>query len=114
VTIAAELDAIETQIEDLQHELESCRKAMLVSRIAIVGGALVLAAVLTVAGAYRTPAIVFSAFAATIGGIIWLGASKSSSDEKRDALATLDAAKNRMIDRVAAENGWRDMTPTVH
>ena len=49
-----------------------------------------------------------------IGGTVWLGASRTSLEETRDQLATLEATKNRMIDRVAAANGWRDMTSTVH
>ena len=112
--IAADFDAIDRQIEELQIKLDGYRQAMTLSRAAVVGAMLVLALVLTIAGSYRTPIVVFSAFAVMIGGTVWLGASKSSMQETRDALSALDATKNRMIDQVAAENGWRDLTPTVH
>ena len=112
--VAADFDAIDRQIEEVQGKVDGCRQAMTLSRTAIVGAILVIASVLTIAGSYRTPTVVFSAFAMMIGGTVWLGASKSSLEEAQDQLATLEATKNRMIDRVAAENGWRDMTSTVH
>ena len=111
---ATDFDEIDRRIEELQARVDGCRQAMTLSRAAIVAAALVIALVMTFAGSYRTPTVVFSAFAMMIGGTVWLGASKTSLEEARDRLATLEATKNRMIDRVAAENGWRDMTSTVH
>lgn len=107
-------DDIDRQIENLLEHQERCRKAMLASKLAMLGAFATLAIVLTVAGGWRTPPVVFGAIAAMIGGLVWLGASKSSNDEIADELATLDAHKSEMIDRVAERNGWRDMTPTVH
>ena len=111
---AADFDAIDRKIEALQETLDGYRQGMALSRAAVVVSLLVLALVLTVATAYRTPVVVFSAFAALVGGTVWLGASRTSLREVSDELADLDAVKNRMIDEVAARNGWRDMTPTVH
>ncbi len=112
--IAADFEAIDRQIEDVQHKVETCRQAMTLSRVAIIGAAVVFTLVLTIAGSYRTPSVVFSAVAVMIGGTVWLGASKSSLAEAEDELAALDVTKNRMIDKVAAENGWRDLTSTRH
>lgn len=109
-----EFDAIDGEIEALQERLESCRQAMALSRAAVVVSLLTLALVLTVAGNWRTPAVVFSAIAASIGGTVWLGASRTSRDEIGEKLAALDRTKARLIDEVAARNGWRDLTPTVH
>ena len=109
-----EFDGIDGQIEALQDRLEGCRQAMALSRAAIVVSILTIGLVLTVAGNWRTPAVVFSAIAAAIGGTVWLGASRSSRDETAEKLAALDRAKARMIDEVAARNGWRDLTPTLH
>ena len=111
---AADFETIDRQIEEMQARLDGCRQAMTLSRAGIIGAIVILTAVLTIAGSYRTPIVVFSAFAMMIGGTVWLGASKTSMQEVQDQLATLEATKNRMIDRVAAENGWRDMTTTVH
>ena len=110
----ADFDEIDRQIEEAQARLDGCRQAMLLSRAAMIVAALVLALAVTVAGSYRTPTVVFSAFAVLLGSTVWLGASRSSRDDAADALATLEAAKNRKIDEVAAANGWRDLTPTVH
>ena len=111
---AADFETIDRHIEDLQAKIENCRQAMILSRAAIFGAAALLALVLIVVTSYRTPTVVFSAVATMIGGVVWLGASKSSLQDAHDELATLDATKNRMIDQVAADNGWRDITPTVH
>lgn len=109
-----EFDGIDGQIEALQERLDGCRQAMALSRAAIVVSILTIGLVLTVAGNWRTPAVVFSAIAAAIGGTVWLGASRSSRDETAEKLAALDRAKAQMIDEVAARNGWRDLTPTLH
>lgn len=109
-----EFDAIDGQIEALQERLDGCRQAMALSRAVVVVSLLALALVLTMAGAWRTPAVVFSAIAGAIGGTVWLGASRTSRDEAAAALTALDLTKARMIDEVAARNGWRDLTPTLH
>lgn len=110
----ANFETIDRQIERLQEQLEVCRQAMALSRAAVIVAVLTLVLVSTVAGSWRTPAVVFSAIAAAIGGTVWLGASRTSRDETVEKLAALDRTKSRMIDEVAARNGWRDLTPTVH
>ncbi len=110
----SEFDTIDRQIELLQERLDACRQAMALSRAAVVVAVGTLVLVLTVAGAWRTPAVVFTAIAAAIGGTVWLGASRTSRDETEAELAALDRTKARLIDEVAARNGWRDLTPTVH
>lgn len=112
--MATDFDEIDRQSEDLEARLEGCRQAILLSRLAIAGSVALLALVLTVAGTFRTPVVVFSAIAAALAGTVWLGASKSSLRELEEQLRSLDAIRNRMIDKVAAANGWRDHTTTVH
>ena len=106
--LAADFESIDHRIEALQDRLDGYRRATALSRGTIVVSVLALVLVLTVAGTYRTPTIVFSAFAALIGGTVWLGANRTSIEEANGELASLDAEKSRMIDRVAADNGWRD------
>ncbi len=113
-SLSIDFEAIDRRIEARQERLESCRQGMALSRAAVAVSLGVLVLVLTLATSYRTPTVVFSAFAALVGGTVWLGASRTSLRETLDELADLDAEKSRMIDRVAARNGWRDMTPTVH
>lgn len=109
----AAFDAIDEEIADLVDRRAGCRRAVAASRAAIIGGALVL---LLSAGlpALRAPTILIAAVTAMIGGTVWAGASKSSGEELDARLADAEARKAEMIDRVAAANGWRDLTPTVH
>jgi hypothetical protein len=109
----AAFDAIDEEIADLVDRRAGCRRAVAASRAAIIAGALVL---LLSAGlpALRAPTILIAALTAMIGGTVWAGASKSSGEELDARLADAEARKAEMIDRVAAANGWRDLTPTVH
>jgi hypothetical protein len=78
---------LEQRIEDLRDYAGRCRKAMQISRAAILGGTLLfMAALLGLAGGYGTIAGT-GGFACVIGGFVWLGASKSSGEEAHMALA---------------------------
>ncbi len=114
MTIPGEFETIDRQIAALQDEIDGCRRAITASRAVALAGATVLVLALTIVGALRTPTVVFAAVAAAIGGTVWLGASSSSLREAVESLAALDAVRERMIDKVAGQNGWRDLTPTVH
>jgi hypothetical protein len=79
--------ALEEAIEELDDYAERCRKAMQISRAAIIVGALLfVGAFLGLAGYNGTIAAV-AGFAAMIGGFVWLGANKSSDEQARAALA---------------------------
>lgn len=110
----ARFAAIDEAIAELQAKLSGCAKLDRLCRIAAIGGGVVLALVLTLVPAYRTPAIVFGAFTAVLGGLVGLGANRTTRLETEQGLAALEARKARLIDEVAIDNGWRDMTATVH
>lgn len=107
-------DDIDRRLEDVQAKLDTCRQAELLSRAAVIAGLGVLCLVLTFATSYRTPTIVFGSLTAVIGGLVWLGANRSSRQEAEDERDALERKKAGLIDQVAVRNGWRDMTPTVH
>ncbi len=107
-------EEIEQQIEALHERLDSCRQAIALSRAAIYAGGVILLLVLTVAGSYRTPVIVFGAITALLGGTVWFGANTSTRADVEGRLADAEALKARLFDDVAARNGWSEMTPTVH
>jgi hypothetical protein len=90
--------AIECRIEELSAYVEQCRKAMQMSRGAIVAGALVFVG--SAIGLLGSPsaAAVIGSFAAMIGGIVWLGASKSSGEEARAGLQRAQAELAQAID----------------
>ena len=111
--VDAAFETIEAEIADIVEARAGCRRAIITSKAAVIGGALALALSLPIA-ALRTPTIALAAITAMIGGTVWAGASKSSGDEIDVRLAEADARKAALIDRVAAANGWPDLTPTVH
>ena len=95
----AELAELEERIAHLRDTIESCRKAMLASRAAIVAGAIVFAANLI---GVISPSLLLGllSFTAIIAGIVWLGANKTSREE---ALAAL----------VVAQSEWRTATDQI-
>ena len=106
-------EAIDIEIADLVEARAGCRRAIVASRAAMIGGALALALSLPFA-ALRTPTIAIAALTAMIGGLVWAGASQSSGEELDARLTEADARKAALIDRIGAANGWRDLTPTIH
>ena len=111
--VDAEFEDLEAEIADLEAELAACRRGAFVARGAIIVGGIVLAASIFLY-ALRTAPFAFGAIAAMIGGTVWAGASKSSREEIEARLAAAQVRNAALFDRVAAENGWRDTTPTVH
>jgi hypothetical protein len=84
------LAEIEAQMEHLRDVVESCRKGMLASRAAIVAGGVLF--LINLVGLVASPSLLLALlyFTAVIGGIVWLGANKTSRDE---TLASLRAAQ---------------------
>jgi hypothetical protein len=94
-----ELAEIEGRIEYLRELIESCRKAMLLSRGAIIAGGIVFVA--NSIGVIA-PSLLLGllSFTAIIGGIVWLGANKTSREEALAALAL-------------AQSQWRTATDQI-
>jgi hypothetical protein len=88
---------LEERIEALHERIEHCRKAMLLSRIAIWAGGTVVAAAFLVGGVDRMVALVLLALSAIIGGFTWLGANRSTREEAERDLAAAEAARAEMI-----------------
>ena len=109
----ATFEALDEEIADLLDERASCRRSIFVSRVAVIGGGLILVLSFWVR-ALSAPTLLIAALTAMIGGTVWAGASKSSGEEIDARLAETEARKAALIDRVAAANGWRDLTSTVH
>ncbi len=113
--LTARIDAIEAALETIEAEIETCRQAMVLSRAGIVLGLATLALVFTIAPAYATATVVLAAFTAIIGGVVWLGANKSTKDELDAKRADTETARERMFTLVASRNGWISTeAPTYH
>ncbi len=95
-----QIERLEAQIDDLVARLESCRKFILVSRIAIVAGAVLLAALLL--GVIRfDPTEMIAAVAALLGGIVGWGSNRSTAQEAAADLAAAEAERKALIGTIA-------------
>lgn len=106
-----EIARLEAQIDELAARLESCRKFILVARIAVVAGAILLAAILFGAISFD-PRLLLAAITALLAGIVVWGSNDSTAKETAKEMAAVEADRTRLIGtidlRVVAER------PTLH
>ena len=95
---SAQISRLEAEIERLGAVADSCRKVILVAKVAIVLGALVL--LVTIAGLINVDQIVaFGASAVILGGIVAAG---SNSRTLSEATANIRAAEARRAALIGA------------
>jgi len=94
-----EISRIEADIEELAKTLESCRRAMLHSKVAIAaGGIWILAYSL---GAIRfDPTAMISAIAAVIGGVVIFGSNTSTLKQTTIAMKAAETLRAELIDMI--------------
>ena len=80
---------LEADIEQLADGLDRCRKAMLLSKVAIAAGVIWILAYLLGAISFE-PATIIAALAAIIGGVVVFGSNLSTS---RQTMAAMKAAE---------------------
>jgi hypothetical protein len=91
---------IETDIEDHAITLDGCRKAMLLSKVAIAAGIIALSAYLL--GAIWLNAVgVIGAIAAVIGGVVVFGSNLTTSRQATSAMAALERRRAELIDMIS-------------
>ena len=92
-----EIVHLEERIEELCAKIESCRKFILASRIAVTGGGIVLAAMLV--GAIRFDLGTMAAsVAAFLGGIVVWGSNTSTAKEAAKEMAAAEADRAALIE----------------
>jgi hypothetical protein len=90
---------LEAQTDELAQTLESCRKLMLASKIAMAAGGLLLAAMLF--GAVRfDPMVMIGAMTAVIGGIVVFGSNTSTAQQAAAKLKDAEALRAELIGRL--------------
>jgi hypothetical protein len=103
-----EIVRLEAHIEELAGKIENCRKFALASRIAMVGGGILLAATLFGVIGFD-PRVMLAAMAALLGGIVLWGSNASTEKETADQLAIAEANRAALIGlidlRVIANRG---------
>jgi hypothetical protein len=101
-----EVVRLEERIEDLAEKIESCRKFILASRIAVAGGVLVLGGMLF--GAIRfDPGMMAAAVAAPLGGVAVWGSNRSTAKQAAKELALAESDRSVLIGNMALG----DVTP---
>ena len=94
-----EIVRLEEHIEELAAKIESCRKFILASRIAVAGGALVLAAMLV--GAIRSDLeLTAAAISLLLGGIVLWGSNSSTAKEAMKELAAAELERAALIEHI--------------
>ena len=94
-----EIVRLEAQIDDLAARIESCRKLILVGRIAATGGGAVLIALLV--GAIQfDPAVIAVAVTALLGGIVAAGSNQSTAKEAMHELTAAEAKRSTLIGQI--------------
>ena len=90
---------LEADMEHLADDLERCRKAMLLSKIAIAGGGIcILVYFLGPIG--FDPTIMVGALAAIIGGVVVYGSNSSTSKQTMAAMKATEARRAELIDMI--------------
>ncbi len=90
---------LEADIEQLAEGLERCRKAMLLSKMAIAaGGAGALAYVL--GPVWFDPTILIGAIAAIVGGVVMFGSNSSTSKQTMAAMKDAEVWKAELIGKI--------------
>lgn len=91
-----EIERLEAQIEELAAKRESCRKFILVGRLAILGGALLLAVTLLGVISFD-PRLFVAAITALLGGIVLWGSNDSTAKEAAAELADAEVERRKLI-----------------
>jgi hypothetical protein len=90
---------IEADIEQLAEGLDRCRKAMLLSKVAIAAGGIWILAYFL--GAIRfEPATIIGAIAAIIGGVVVFGSNSSTSKQTTAAMKAGETQRAKLIDMI--------------
>jgi len=90
---------LEEHVEELAAKLESCRKFILVSRIAVAGGGLVLAAML--GGAIRSDlGLMAASVASFLGGIVGWGSNSSTAKETAKKITAAESERAALIEQI--------------
>jgi hypothetical protein len=90
---------LEERIEELAVKIDSCRKFILSSRIAVASGGLLLAGMLF--GAIRSDlGLMAAAVSLLLGGIVVWGSNSSTAKEAAKEIATAESERATLIEHI--------------
>jgi hypothetical protein len=94
-----EIGSLEEQIDELVARIESCRKFILVGKIAVVAGSVGVIATLAGVIAFN-PSVLAVAGAALLGGIVVAGSNRSTAKEAAHELRATEARRKALIEQI--------------
>ena len=103
---------IEADIENHAETLDGCRKAMLLSKVAIAAGAICLSAYL-LGAVWLNAVAVIGAMAAVIGGVVVFGSNLTTSNQTTTAIKALERHRAELIDMINLRTIGKNEGPTV-
>ncbi|MGB6588948.1 MAG: hypothetical protein WBE93_23665, partial [Pseudolabrys sp.] len=97
--LSDQIARLEADIEQLADSIDRCRKAMLLSKIAIAGGGICMVAYFLVPIGFD-PTILIGALAAIIGGVVILGSNVGTSKQAMAAMKDAQTQRANLIDTI--------------
>jgi hypothetical protein len=94
-----QISRLEARIEDLAGVIESCRKLILISRVAIVAGGVSLLAI-TLGVITFDPVALMGATAAVMGGIVVFGSNTSTAKQAAANIKAAEALRTELIGKI--------------
>ncbi|MGB8639910.1 MAG: hypothetical protein WCD30_17510 [Pseudolabrys sp.] len=91
--------SLEADIEHLAQGLDRCRKAMLLSKVAISGGGICILAYFLGVISFD-PTIMIGALAAIIGGVVVFGSNSTTSKQITAAMKAAETQRAKLIDMI--------------
>src|SRR5215475_10245851 len=105
-----QISRIEADIEEHAKTLNGCRKAMLLSKMAIAAGGIWLSACL-LGAIWSDAAVMVGAMATVIGGVVVFGSNLTTSRQTTTAIKAAERHRAELIDMIdlrAVGASWRD------
>jgi hypothetical protein len=94
-----QIERLESDIEQLAKTLDGCRKAILLSKVAIAAGGIWIFVYLLGAIEFE-PAAMIGALAAIIGGVVVFGSNSSTSKQTTAAMKAAEIRRAELIDMI--------------
>ena len=98
-TVQAEIERLEARMDELRDRIESCRKAIMLSRFAVALAAALFISLLI--GLTRSTPMLLLAIASALAGFVGMGSNRTTAELARAELATCRAARDGLIDALA-------------
>jgi len=95
----AEVERLETRMDELRDAIESCRKAILLSQVTLAAAGVVFA--LALFGLIRSLPVLLLAIAGAMAGFVGIGSNRTTAEQARAELAACRAERDALIDGLA-------------